>query len=316
MSTESQDLKRITVSLEEGDKGFLLTFPPAPSGSVAIKDRYIFEFDVVFKLPLDPQSTIIFNPDNDNNPSRERYLQSSAEVSPQIGIAIKSIHKAETQTLVRLQIKDIYNNVLYTDYILVICSPQKTFTLRGIILPDFSTEGRGNNGGRILRIDTTGEESVNTASQILTRMRVTGPGIPADTIVTVSSFKDDNRSDVELLPLFTLINSDSSGSIRGLYTFTQISSCPSPEDLREIQFNNRFLVLDKNNNWSYFFREKLVAQFIPKIDISNYEDIAILLEIKNFDALIRENSFSNIPSSALVFAGGRVIGDSFCIEEL
>jgi hypothetical protein len=118
-----------------------------------------------------------------------------------------------------------------------------------------------------------------------------------------------------LLPFFILVGAGVNDTARGLYTFTQISSCPSPEDLKEIQFNNRFLVLDKNNNWSYFFREKLVAQFVPKTNISNYEEIAILLEIKNFDALIRENSFSNIPNVSLVLAGGRVIGDSFCIEE-
>jgi hypothetical protein len=309
----NQDIKKINLSLEEADKGFLLTFPPPPSGSVAPKDRYVYEFDSVFKLPLNPQSTVIFTPDNDNNPSKESYLKSSVFDSAQIGLAIKSIHKAETQTLIRLQIKDIYNNLLYTDYILVVCSPQNRFVLRGNILSTLSPDGFGINGGRILRIDTS-DDGINTAAQILTRMVVTGPGIPSNITATVASFKDDNRSDIELLPFFPLNNIND--TIQGLYTFTQVVGCASPEDLKEIQFNNRFLVLDQSNNWSSFFRDKLVAQFVPHTGVSDYQDIAILLDIKNFDALIGENSFSSIPNLANIMAAGRVIGDTVCIASL
>lgn len=314
MSNISQDIKKVNVSLEEADKGFLLTFPPPPSGSVAIKDRYLYEFDTTFKLPLNPLSTVIFTPDNDNNPSRESYLKSSVEDSAQIGIAIKSIHKAETQTLVRLRIKDIYNNVLYTDYILVICSPQNRFVLRGSILPR-TVDGIGKNGGRILKIDTD-NDSIDTASQVLTRMVVTGPGIPNNITVSVASFQDDNRSDIELLPFFEIFGNNINDRISGLYTFTQVVGCASPEDLKEIQFNDRFLILDNSNNWSYNFRDKLVAQFIPNTGINDYQNMAILLNIKNFDALIKENSSSNIPGITNIWAGGRVIGDSLCIADL
>lgn len=311
----NQDIKKINLSLEEADKGFLLTFPPPPSGSVPIKDRYLYEFDYVFRLPINPKSTVIFTPDNDNNPDKESYLKSSINDSAQIGLAIKSIHKAETQTLIRLQIKDIYNNVLYTDYILVICSPKSQFTLNGSIVSRQTTDGIGANGGRILRIGA-GDENINVASQILTRMVVTGPGIPTDITVSVASFNDGNRSDIELLPFFELSNNNTNDTASGLYTFTKVVGCPSPEDLKEIQFNNRFLILDQTNNWSYSFRNKLIAQFIPNTGITDYEDIAILLDIKNFDALIGENSFSSIPSLANIVAAGRVIGDTICIAAL
>jgi hypothetical protein len=314
MNNLSQDIKKINVSLEEGDKGLLLTFPPPPSGSVSIKDRYIYEFDTAFKIPLDPEASVIFTPNTNNNPEKESYLKSSIDSSATIGISIKSIHKAETQTLVRLQIKDIYNNTLYTDYILVVCSPKNNFNLRGRILPRSEADGIGPNGGRILRVDTTGE-SVNAAAQVLTRMVVVGPGIPTDLTVSVSAFRDDNRSDIELLPFFELQN-NINDSIQGLYRFTQVVGCSSPEDLTEIRFNNRFLILDQTNNWSYSFRDKLIAQFIPDTGVSDYEDVAILLNIKNFDALIGENSFSNIPNLSSLYVAGRVIGDTICIASL
>jgi hypothetical protein len=311
----NQDIKKINLSLEEANKGLLLTFPPPPSGSVAIKDRYIYEFDTVFKLPLIPQSTIIFTPDNDNNPSKESYLKSSITDSAQIGLSIQSIHKAETQTLIRLQIKDLYNNTLYTDYILVICSPQSKFTLNGTILSRSTPDGIGANGGRILRIDNS-SDGANTAAQVLTRMVVTGPGIPSDISVTVSSFKDNDRLNIELLPFFELSSNNINDTVQGQYTFTRVVGCASAEDLRDIQFNNTFLILDQSNNWSYSFRDKLIAQFVPNTGINNYENISILLDAKNFDVSIGENSFSSVPNLTNIMAAGRVIGDTVCITSL
>jgi hypothetical protein len=308
----SNDIKKINVSLEEGDKGFLLTFPPPPETSVPILDRYIVSFDVASRLPLHPPAEIIFTPDSNNNPAQESYLKSSVKDSIQIGISIKSIHKAETQSLIRLNIKDIYNNILYTDYILVICSPNKVVKLNGSILS--SLEKRGPNNGRVLRIRT--DESVDAVSLLLTRMSVTGPGIPADQQVSIYGFIDGNRAEMELFPFdFVLSSNLSYDSAAGQYTFTQIVSCPTPADLAEIEFNNRFLVLDKDNNWTFSFRDRVIAQFIKYSGI-NDDNISILLNIKNFDALVGENSPVPIPGLVDIYGANRVVNDSICLSTI
>jgi hypothetical protein len=308
----SDDIKKINVSLEEGDKGFLLTFPPPPETSVPILDRYIVSFDVAARLPLHPPAEIIFTPDSNNNPAQESYLKSSVKDSIQIGISIKSIHKAETQSLIRLNIKDIYNNILYTDYILVICSPNKVVKLNGSILS--SLEKRGPNNGRILRIRA--DESVDAVSLLLTRMSVTGPGIPADKQISIYGFIDSNRAEMELFPFdFVLSSNLSYDSAAGQYTFTQIVSCPTPADLAEIEFNNRFLVLDKDNNWTFSFRDRVIAQFIKYSGI-NDDNISILLNIKNFDALVGENSPVPIPGLVDIYGANRVVNDSICLSTI
>jgi hypothetical protein len=315
------DIKRVNKSLEEGDKGFLLSFPKPPPGSVVPKDLYSFNFDIPDKgrLPISPQSAVIFTPHIPSNQEKAFFLGSSLDSNINIGISIKSIHKAETKTLVRLQIKDIFNKILYTDYILVICSPLETVRLSAQLLPRFtnSIDSIGPNGGRVLRINTIENGGINLLSQLFTRMRVTGPGIPSDQIISIASFIDDNRTDIEILPFFeTDRDVDNNFIYRGVYSFTNVFSCPSEEDLKEISFNNQFLILEQSNNWSYYFRQNLIAQFVPNTGVSDWENISILLNTKNFEALIKENTASRIPSSVFIDAAGRVINDSICLNSI
>lgn len=317
MSITSQDIKKINKSLEEADNGFLLSFPPPPSGSVPPQDLYKYDFDVSYRLPLNPLSTVSFTPSLPDNPTKASYLSSSINASINIGVAIKSIHKAETQTLIRLRIKNIYNTTLYTDYILVVASPQQRTQIRGEILSRAgnTSESIGLSGGRILRISTS-ETTSDTLSQLLRRMRVQGPGIPEDLTVTINSFVDDNRSDIELLPYFDIPGETTGTSrARGTYTFTITSSCLSEEELTQIQFNNQFIVLEASNNWSFSFQDRTVVQFIPNSGIEP-NDISLLLNIKNFEALLGTDSASSIPSAGFLFGKGRVFDDSVCINSL
>lgn len=312
----NQDIKKINKSLEEADKGFLLSFPP-PSGIIKKQDLYKYDFDVAYRLPLNPLATVAFTPSSPGDTAKASYLSSSINASINVGVSIKSIHKSETQSLIRLNIKDIYNNILYTDYILVICSPQQRISLRGEILPRIggNRESIGPNGGRVLRIDTINNTS-DAISQLLRRMRVEGPGIPVDQTVTISTFIEDSRSDIELLPYFEIANEfNSNFSARGSYVFTITTSCTSEEDLREIAFNNQFVILDKTNNWSFSFRDRKVLQFIRNTGITD-EDISVLLDIKNFDALLGNNSPSSIPIASYLYGGGRVVGDSICLKSI
>lgn len=322
LSTESsanipQDIKKINKSLEEADKGFLLSFSPPPSGSVIPQDIYKYDFDVAYRLPISPLSTVAFTPSLRDNTDKASYLSSSINANINIGISIKSIHKAETQTLVRLRIKNIYNTILYTDYILVVASPKKELLIKGEILSRVGNSGEsiGLNGGRILRVDTTAT-SASVLSQLLRRMRVTGPGIPENLTVTIRSFTEDRRSDIELLPYFDIPGETTGSSrARGTYTFSIVSSCLSEEDLEQIKFNNQFIVLESKNNWSFSFQDRTVVQFIPYSGI-NPTDISLLLDIKNFEALLGTNSSSSIPSVGYIYGKGRVFNDSICIKSL
>lgn len=317
MSTISQDIKKVNKSIEEADSGFLLSFPSPPSGSVPPQDLYRYDFDVSYKLPINPPSVVNLVPAISGYPDKASYLSSSINSSINIGVSIKAIHKAETQTLIRLRIKNIYNKVLYTDYILVTASPQQRIQLRGEILSRFNntSESIGLNGGRILRINTS-ETTGDTLSQLFRRMRVQGPGIPENLTVTINSFVNDNRADIELLPYFDIPGENSpSPRARGTYIFTLVSSCLSEEELTQIQFNNQFIVLESSNNWSFSFQDRTVVQFIPYSGIDP-NDISLLLNIKNFEALLGANSSSSIPATSSIFGKGRVFNDTVCIKSL
>lgn len=316
-TTDNQDIKKVQKTLEEGDGGFLLSFPPPPSGSVTPQDLYKYDFDVSYRLPLSPLSNVIFTPSLPNSPDKASYLSSSIDANINIGLSIKSVHKAETQTLIRLRIRDVNNIVLYTDYILVVVSPQQKIQLRGEILSRAGnpSESIGLSGGRILRI-TTSDTTNDVLSRLFRRMRVQGPGIPEDLTVTINSFVDDNRAEIEILPYFDIVNEYAGISrARGTYTFTLTTSCLSETDLEEIQFNNQFIVLEANNNWSFSFQDRNVVQFIPGSGI-NPSDISLLLNIKNFEALLGANISSSIPSFGFLYGKGRVFDDSICINSL
>jgi hypothetical protein len=316
----NQDIKRVNKSLEEGDRGFLLSFPQPNKESILPQDFYTFSFDIPNrgKLPEEPPVTVIFTPQTIGNTEKSSFIGSSIDTNINVGIAIKSVHRAETKTLVRLEIKNKYNKVLYTDYILVVCSPTSRFSLSAQLLSRYLTNSIGPNGGRILRINSSEENSnVNLISQLFTRMRVEGPGIPSDAIVTIFSFINDNRTDIELLPFFeNPAELNQTTSFSGTYSFTNVFGCPSEEDLKEISQTLSLIVLQQENNWSYFFRQKLIVQFVPEKTLNDWENIVIILNTKNFDALIKTNQASRIPSVAFIDAKGRVINDSICLNSL
>lgn len=309
------DIKTLNKSIEDGEKGFLLVFPAPQTGAVSIKDLYVLDFEVADRLPKvelnsDRNHRISFIPSLENDSEKASILTTSISSNINIGLKITSIHKAETRTLIKLKIKDIYNTVLYIDYILVICSPKQTISLPAQLVPGSSTDSIGPNGGRILTVNNTNEELL---SQLFSRMIVQGPGIPTNQDITIFSFVDNDRTRIELMPFFT---NDPDLSYTGNYTFTNIFSCPSDQDLAEIFLKDRVVVLEENNNWSYFFRNKLVAQFIPNTGINNYQDLVILLDTKNFDILIPNNEPAKLPEISFIRAKGRVNNDQDCLNSI
>jgi len=325
----TNDIKRINKTIEEGDKGFLLSFPKPKPGSVSPKDLYVFNFDVVYRAPLaedlleDEEAfthRVIFTPSKFNNTEESSFTSSSIETNINIGISIKSFHRAETQTLVRLTIRDIYNSILYSDYFLIVCSPVKELNLNAEILRRGFGGGIGPRGGRVLRVRTD-DSSASLLEQLSLRMQVEGPGIPTDQTIVIGSFLDDTRTEIELLPYFDILddNFNPGGSDfigRGSYKFKSVFSCASADDLRQISFSRRYIILDINNNWSYFFKQKLLAQFLPNTNNKNWRDIIVFLNIKNVEAIVGENQPSRVPFVSFIDATGRVSNESLCINSL
>jgi hypothetical protein len=95
-------INTINHSLEEGEAGLLLRFN-VDLAQLKKRDQYIVQFDSPVSLPYDPPISLSYTPDP---PSYS--IINSGGIIPQIFVKIKSLHRAETKTLLRLTIKDIY----------------------------------------------------------------------------------------------------------------------------------------------------------------------------------------------------------------
>lgn len=291
-------INTINHSLEEGEEGLLLRFNVNMT-QLKKRDQYVISFDSPVSLPYDPPVTLFFTPD----PPSYSIINTSS-IFPQIFVKIKSLHRAETKTLIRLTIKDIYNTVLYTDYLLVICSPQSTLRLEGSLLPSNISSNIGDNGGSLIRISQSGTVRLNED------MTVTGPGLPTDDTFFIRSISND------LVELNKLVErSDNSRAINGTFTFTRSTSCVDPSSLSARSNQPTYTILDFSNNWTYSIGGRIIAQFILS-NRNNNLDTIVLLPIKNASLLNNPDVPANIPSVSVIKGGGRVMNDTVCLSQL
>lgn len=288
-------------SLSDGEAGILLTFPSVPQ-SLPQKNVYIIDFKVSSRLPTLSPPTIKFTPDN---PSYT--ITGNKNFAPTVTLKIKANHNFETQSLIQAIVKDQYNNIIYTDYILVICSPKSEFKFNGSLLNRSVADGLGPNGGTVLRLN-----SVESIKDLSLGMRVTGPGITGNSVVpstavTIRSFISNTSTDIELS---TDLNIGSS-TVGGSYSFVRTISCASPEQLTNKQYQNTYVVLDKSNNWTFSYDEQLIAKFV-RVD-NNQDDVKILLPIKNVSVLVEKDSSASLPQTTDIYLNGRINNDSVCV---
>ena len=299
----------VNYSLSEAEAGILFKFP-VPSNLKSDK-QYILYFDAPISLPENPPSTIAFSPNNGSY-----YISGSNNGLLNIIVSIKSLHKTQTKTLIRLVIKDTNNNTIDTNYILVVCSPSSATSFAGRILAAY-TGNFGPNGGRLLQI-TGGNQSTSTVS---IGDIVQGPGIPDTLTVTIRSILSSSTLELNTSPRPTAIPQNSTPfeiggqEYSGTYTIIREIGCIDPASANSYQLESEYTVLDKNNNWSYKVRDQILAQFILD-DKSNNEDCVVLLPVKNTSLLADKNEPQPIPALAIVKISGRVALDTIPVTDL
>ena len=275
-------------TLTECECGVSISFP-SPGKSLLRRDEYLVYFDIESSLPVSPPSTISVFPTSYNIISDNNFIG-------KVGIKIGSVHRGETQTLLKMSVKDKYNVLLYTDYNRVVCAPQNIVERGDVtVIPGRS----GPNGNSILSVPT-GTNSLDVG------MMVAGPGIPPNTfILTIIG-----ELEIELSSSITTTGTTAGSSEK--YTFTRTTSCVDPATLKKREIQAQYIVLDKSNNWTYILNGKTALKFI-RTDPTD-QDISVILPAKNKSLFVAENTRVNIPDIALIYVGGRVSGDNYPIN--
>lgn len=278
-------LNTVNFSLQDCECGITLDFPN-PSGTLKRKEEYLVYFDIQSSLPADPPSNITITP-------KSYIISGTNNFIPKTIIKVKSIHRGQTQSLIKLDIKDRYNQLLYNDYIRLVCSPQSIVMTKGT--PAQPPNNIGSNGGLLLNLESTAELDIG--------MSVEGTNIPpGTTILSINSI-----TQIEL-SVSGLINSN----ILTTYKFTRTTTCLDPKLLLARSNLTEYLVLDKTNDWTYQFSDKTLVKFIRE-DITD-DTISVILPTKNKTTLPADDKKSDIPAVSLVYATGRVNNDQYCIS--
>jgi hypothetical protein len=275
------------------ENGIVLTFP-SPS-SLSLHQEYICYFDTTNIIPDNVLIDVTFTPSS--------YAISGSNKSPITTIVKgKLSHKIYTKILIRLQIKDIANVIVYTDYILVNCSPVNTsFPINGKILVE-NPANYGPNGGRLFVMS----EANQLAPSLVTEGdALANPLIPDTLRVKIGKNIDPFTFELNVAPTAGLIESSinnpklSGYEYSGSFTITK-SECVGI-NLHEYP---KYTILDQSNNWTYSINDKILAQFIPN-NIQNSYDAVIMLPLKDFSTL-NDNQPQSMPLIASVVVGGTV----------
>lgn len=283
-------------SLDEAEKGVLISFPQPTNLKVA--NQYILYFDAPVILPENAGTVVKFQPTNGSY----AVIGSSAFV-PKVLVNIKSLYRLQTKTLLRLIIKDTTNSIIYTDYLMLICSPESTTSVSAKLLVP-TTGSTGPNGGSIIQLT----QSNQSTSIIAIGDRVQGPGIPVSETVYVKSII--SSVSFELTKIVPIAAEQS-----GTYTITKQIGCVDPSAILNNISSTLYTILDVTNNWTYKVRNQVVAKFVSDDPINN-QDLTIFLPIKNTALLAQEDSPAPIPSVSRIKAGGRVMGDTVPISDI
>ena len=284
-------------SLEQGEKGINISFPRPPISITNRENKYILYFDNPVLIPRNQSVSVSYEPSGGSY-----IINGSADFIPKVFVKIKSLKKIQTKTLLRLNIKDSKNNILHSDYLLIVCSPNSTISISGTILQSNIIGGIGPNGGSLLQISET-----SSARTVIIGSKVTGPGIAANLDVFVKSIVSNNLIELDQIIPYNVLNT------AGNYNFTTYYGCFDPNRSIENDASSTYTALDYNNNWTYKIRDQIIAKFIPNtVD----ESLVILLPLKNTGILAPISSLAPVPYVSIIKIGGRVNQDSIPVSEI
>lgn len=271
--------------LQECECGVTLDFTN-PSGSIPRKDEYFLYFNVESTLPSTIPTTVTLTPDS-------YVIYGNNSFVPKVVAKVASVHRGETQSLVRLVIKDKYDKTLYTNYLKLICSPVASVSVKGIFKS--SPDNIGPYGGSLMIMTSTNELDIG--------MSVSGEKIQEATYIR--SIISDTQ--IELSRVVT----DASTTQQLFYTFTRTTNCIDPEILKVRSNQSQYVVLDKNNDWTYVVGDKTLLKFVRE-DQSD-DTISVIVPAKNTTLLLENLKKSDIPSVGMIYTSGRVNNDQYCI---
>lgn len=285
-------------SLEQGEKGINISFPKPPISITNRENKYILYFDNPVLIPRSQSVSVSYEPSGGSY-----IINGSADFIPKVFVKIKSLKKIQTKTLLRLNIKDSKNNILHSDYLLIVCSPNSIVSINGTLLPSNSIVGGiGPNGGSVLQISET-----SSARTVIVGSKVTGPSIAADLDVFVKSIITNNLIELDKIIPYNVTTAT------GTYVFTTYYGCFDPNRSIENDASSTYTALDYNNNWTYKIRDQIIAKFIPNIID---QSLVILLPLKNTGILAPMSSLAPIPYVSIIKIGGRVNQDSIPVSEI
>lgn len=268
--------------------GLLLNFPPvfsvipvtgdpAPIGAmpnIAAKDTYVLRFTQDVVIPAS-QTTVVISPDTYTISNNKIFI-------PQTSVKINSLYNGDSQSLIRLDILDIYNNILYTDYMKIICSPQKVFKK----LASFATGNRlGPNGGVLMSVDSDGlkigmivrdtvQDKLAPSTKILS--------IISSNVIEISAQVSGTGQDI---PIY--------------YEFIESNGCYLP---RENEAFN-YIYLNSNNNWTYEVNSQIIAKFTQ---YRSEDNINIILLANNQSRLPDRSQPQPIPFHSTIRTSGNL----------
>ena len=278
-----------STSIQDCECGILLDFDTVYSAvnaggsgtpNIEARPTYILEFEPEFIFPSS-QATV------DLSPSTYTINQVS-EFTPQVVAKVVSSHQGESQSLIKLNIKDTANNLLYTDYYNIICSPSEVIKRTGNYR-EFNSSSvvdmRGPNGGILIDIDTRDLKEGMIVKDLAE------PDVLGDN-TTILSIRDQNTIELQLKQ-FTTPPGGSNAASRRNFEFTFSLQCFLPTQLA----SERFVLLDKSNNWTYKYNDKIVAQFNRTF---KDDDIVIKLPLENPQKLPSKVEAASISRVAMI----------------
>tara|TARA_Y100000385_G_scaffold227740_1_gene238766 strand:- start:10314 stop:11168 length:855 start_codon:yes stop_codon:yes gene_type:complete len=275
------------VSVQQGEDGVIINF--GLQQNLPARDTYIISFTPETKHPAEPEYTIAINP-------ATYSISNTNNFEPITIVYINSVHDGETQSLIKMEVKDIYGSILSTKYYKIICNPTDNYSTSA----SFESTGQnsvGPNGGSVLILESTG--SINVGSTLSAP-----PDIPVGT--TVTSIISSTR--VEVSPsLVTNTFSDIP------VTFNLNVGCGSAESLRRRLLEDKFIYLDSSNNWEFKYQDKTLAKFI---NLHGGDDLVVRMPAKNKSLFPGVGDPSLIPSISKTTVSGRTYALGPCASGL
>ena len=243
------------------DKVFSETTDPSGTPNIEARSTYVLEFEPEFVFPSS-QANVDLSPNT-------YTVNQVSEFTPQVVAKVTSSHQGESQSLIKLNIKDTANNILYTDYYNVVCSPSEVIVRRGNyrgLTSSAVTESRGPNGGILIDIDTRDLKPGMIVKDIAEPEVLAGGA-------TILEIRDKNTIELALKSFPQSPGFGSAASNRN-FEFTYSLQCFLPTQ----EASERYVMLDKSNNWTYKYNDKIVAKFNRTFE---GDDISIKLPLEN-----------------------------------